>query len=82
MANLYGVLSSDRPGAVTRTSSRRITASVQTWEDRLTLDLSRDGFFELWREPGPHGCEPRVLIASGSVSGANLGRISTDCEVA
>lgn len=80
MAALYGYLSGDR-GTVTKASTRTIRAQVQTWEDRLTLDLSRDGFFELWREPGPRGCGPRVLIASGSVSGANLGLISTDCTV-
>jgi hypothetical protein len=80
MANLYGYLSSDRPGSVTRASSRRIMAQLQTWEDRLTLDLSRDGFFELWREPGPSGCGPRVLVASGNVR--NLARINTDCAAA
>ncbi len=78
MANLYGYLSSDRPGTVTRASSRRLLAQLQTWEDRLTLDLSRDGFFELWREPGPHGCGPRILVASGNVR--NLGRIVSDTD--
>ena len=78
MAPLYGYLSGDR-GTVTKASARTIQAKVQTWEDALTLDLSRDGFFELWREPGPHGCGPRVLIASGSVS--DLGRICSDCSV-
>ena len=51
MANLYGYLASDRPGTVTRASARRIMAQLQTWEDRLTLTLERNGEFELWREP-------------------------------
>ena len=87
MANLYGYLSSDRPGSVTRASSRRLLAQLQTWEDRLTLDLSRDGFFELWREPGPNGCGPRVLIASGNVRTLSpivsdrVEVIASDCEL-
>ena len=78
MADLYGYLASDRPGVVTRASRRRIMAQLQTWEDCLTLDLSRDGFFELWRESGPNGCGPRILIASGNVR--NLGRIVSDTD--
>jgi hypothetical protein len=79
VAALYGYLSGDR-GTVTKASARTIQAKVQTWQDCLTLDLSRDGFFELWREAGPNGCGPRVLIASGSVS--DLSRVASDCEVA
>ena len=78
MADLYGYLASDRPGVVTRASRRRIMAQLQTWEDRLTLDLARDGAFELWREPGPNGCGPRILIASGNVR--NLGHIVSDTD--
>jgi hypothetical protein len=80
MSALYGYLSSDRPGNVTRASSRRIVAEVQTWTDKLALTLDRDGSFDLYREAGPSGRGPRVLIASGNVS--NLGRISTDCDAA
>lgn len=80
MANLYGYLSSDRPGAVTRASSRRISAALQTWQDRLTLSLAADGSFDLYREAGPNGSGPRVCIVSGSVS--DLARIASDCEVA
>ena len=82
MAALYGYLRSDRPGVVTRASSRRITAELQTWEDRLSLALTVKGDFELWRDAGPSGCGPRVLIASGNVAGEQLGRIVSDCEVA
>ena len=80
MANLYGYLSSDRPGTVTRASSRRIVAELQTSTDRLALTLDKDGAFDLYREAGPNGCGPRVLIASGNVG--DLGRIATDCEAA
>jgi len=78
VAPLYGYLASDRPGTVTRASQRRIMAQLQTWEDRLTLQLARDGAFELWREPGPNGCGPRILIASGNVR--DLGRIVSDTD--
>ena len=37
-----------------------------------------DGAFELWREPGPNGCGPRILIASGNVR--DLGRIVSDTD--
>jgi hypothetical protein len=80
MAALYGYLRSDRPGAVTRASHRRITAEVQTWTDRLALSLSADGSFDLYREAGPSGSGPRVCIASGNVS--DLARIASDCEAA
>ena len=79
MANLYGYLASDRPGSVTRASSRRIMAQLQTWTDRLSLSLAADGGFTLYREAGPNGSGPRVLIASGSVSDlARAGRPVTE----
>ncbi len=79
MSALYGYLSGDR-GTVTKASHREIEAKLQSWEDALGLTLWADGGFSLYREAGPHGGGPRVLIASGNLN--HLCRIVTDCEVA
>jgi hypothetical protein len=66
---LYGYLRGSR-GTATRAGSERITAELQTWDDRLSLTLDRDGSYTLSREPGPNGCGPRVLIACGQLGGS------------
>ncbi len=81
MSALYGYLSGDRPGTATKSAHRFIEAKVQTWEeDALSLCLGVNGDFELYRSAGPNGSGVRVCIASGNVG--DLGRISSDCQVA
>ncbi len=67
MSVLYGYLRGDRPGYVTRASTHTITATLQTWTDRLTLTLSADGGYRLSQEAGPVGKAPSRDLLTGNL---------------
>jgi hypothetical protein len=66
MAALYGRLRGER-GEVTRTAGREITATLQTWDGRVSVTLWKDGVFVVEVAPLDGYAE---AVCRGNVNGA------------
>ena len=60
MANLYGTIQGSR-GAATRTGSRSIRSTVETWEGIVSVDLDGDGNY-IVRTSGKYGERSRIVL--------------------
>lgn len=50
MAKLYGRLQGDQRKETTKTGSRRISATLETWEGQIRVELKDDGNFYVYVE--------------------------------
>lgn len=63
MANLIGYVEGNK-GRASRVSPNIIGATLETWHGQITVNLKKDGEFDIYIGPkGSHG----MLVASGNV---------------
>ncbi len=67
MSALYGYLQGSR-GQATCQGHKTITASVQTWTHRITVNLDADGTYSVILGPGPQGNVKTRTLSAGNVN--------------
>lgn len=69
MAALRGVLESDKGGQASRLSNHIIGATLSTWDGWVTVDLKKDGTFNI--HVGHKGQSVGMMVATGNVPGTS-----------
>lgn len=73
MAALYGRLQGER-GQVTRTAHHNITATLETWEGKITVTLQCDGSFTVEVGDKYAGGFGMLPVVSGSIESESARR--------
>lgn len=76
MAALYGRMQGSR-GETTRCGHDSISATLETWQGKITTVLEKDGSFTTMIS-GKQGEGPRIVVAQGNVNTRNADEITSD----